>query len=205
MTNPRTASFPSSTRRGFLLFAATGTAALAAGCLPRPAPVTYDLSPAAVQAAARRTSRTVLIAEPEAIQTYDTDRIVAREPGGVLSYLPSAQWSDRLPRLVQTRMVQAFQDAGISNIGRTTDPLNPDRVLSSDIRAFEVDVSAGRLAVVSISVRLVDDWDRRIVASSAFTASVPVPGTGAAEAVPALNAALAQVLDQVIAWTVRNT
>lgn len=199
-----TKGFSITTRRGFLVLSAAGTASLLTGCITGRPPVTYDLTGTASQPAARRISRTVLISEPEAIQTYDTDRIVAREAGGVLSYLPAAQWSDRLPRLIQTRMVQAFQDAGVSNIGRTTDPLNPDRVLASDIRAFEVDIPAGRMAVVSLNVRLVDDWDRRIVSSSAFTASVPIAGTSAADAVPALDAALGQVIEQVISWTVRH-
>lgn len=193
---------PSATRRSFLVLSAVGTASLLAGCLGGRPPITYDLSATAAQPAARRVSRTILISEPEAIQTYDTDRIVAREAGGVLSYLPSAQWSDRLPKLVQTRMVQAFQDAGVSNVGRTTDPLNPDRVLASDIRAFEIDIASGRLAVVSLNVRIVDDWNRRIVASTAFTATVPVVGTDAASSVPALNSALGQVIEQIVSWTV---
>ncbi len=195
---------PTLTRRSLLVVSAAGALGALAGCMGGRAPITYDLSATATQAAARRPSRTVLISEPETIQTYDTDRIIVREAGGVLSYLPDAQWSDRLPRLVQTRLVQAFQDAGVTNIGRTSDPLNPDRVLASDIRAFELDVAAGRQAVVRVNVRLVDDWDRRIVASSAFSASVPVTGTGAAGTVPALDAALAQVINEVIAWTVRN-
>lgn len=191
-------------RRGFLVASAAGAASVLAACTTGLPAITYDLSAGVTTPASRRISRTVLISMPDAIQTYDTDRIVAREAGGVLSYLPSAQWSDRLPSLIQTRMVQAFQDAGVSNVGRTTDPLNPDRVLASDIRAFELDVGAGNIAVVSLNVRLVDDWNRRIAASSAFSASVPVSGTSANHAVPALNAALGQVIAQVIDWTVRN-
>lgn len=203
MTLKTPANRPVLARRTMLAMAATGTAGLLAACVGGgSALVTYDLVAGAAEPVARRSSRTVLISVPEAIQTYDTDRIVAREAGGVLSYLPTAQWSDSLPRLIQTRMLQAFQDAGIANVGRTTDPLNPDRVLASDIRAFELDLSAGRQAVVSLNVRLVDDWNRRIVASSAFAATMPVAGTSAPQAVPALNAALNQVIEEIVRWTV---
>lgn len=204
MTSKTPATGPVLARRTFLAMTATGTAGLLAACTGATPLVTYDLVAAATQPVARRSNRTVLISVPEAIQTYDTDRIVAREAGGVLSYLPTAQWSDSLPRLIQTRLLQAFQDAGVANVGRTTDPLNPDRVLASDIRAFELDLSAGRQAVVSLNVRLVDDWNRRIVASSAFAATVPAPGTTAPEAVPALNAALNQVIEEIVRWTVQR-
>lgn len=204
MTTKTPATGPATARRAFLVMAAGGAASLLAACAGGSALVTYDLVAGAAEPLARRSSRTVLISVPEAIQTYDTDRIVAREAGGVLSYLPTAQWSDSLPRLVQTRMLQAFQNAGVSNVGRTTDPLNPDRVLASDIRAFELDLSSGRQAVVSLNVRLVDDWNRRIVASSAFAATVPVTGTSAPQAVPALNAALNQVIDEIVRWTVSH-
>lgn len=204
MTTKTPATGPRLARRAFLTMTATGTAGLLAACTGGSALVTYDLVAGATAPLARRSNRTVLISVPEAIQTYDTDRIVAREAGGVLSYLPTAQWSDSLPQLIQTRLLQAFQNAGVSNVGRTTDPLNPDRVLASDIRAFELDLTAGQQAVVSLNVRLVDDWNRRIVASSAFAATVPVTGTSAAQAVPALNAALNEVIDEIVRWTVSH-
>jgi cholesterol transport system auxiliary component len=195
---------PALGRRSFLALSAASSALLLAGCVTATPPVTYDLTAAAAGPVGNRLSRTILIAVPQAIQTYDTDRIVAREPGGILSYLPAAQWSDNLPRLVQTRMLEAFQRAGVSNVGRTTDPLNADRVLASDIRAFELDVAAGRMAVVSLNVRLVDDRNRRIVSSSAFSASLPVMGSSPTDAIPVLNAALNDVVSQIIAWTVRH-
>lgn len=188
-------------RRGFLLLTAGGAASLLAACVTGRPPVTYDLMSGVTERTGRNLRRTVLVSEPDAIQTYDTDRIVVREAGGVLSYLPASQWSDRLPSLLQTRIVQAFQDAGVSNVGRTSDPLNTDLVLASDIRAFEVDMPSGRQAVVSLSVRLLDDWDRRIVASNSFSATVPMPSADPANAVPALNAALGNVLAQLITWT----
>ncbi|WP_127142753.1 ABC-type transport auxiliary lipoprotein family protein [Pelagibacterium montanilacus] len=191
------------TRRRLLTLAAGSGVALLAGCaLPGMTPVTYDLAATPTSGSGRRLGRTVLITEPEAIQTYDTQRIVVREPGGVLSYLGQSQWSDVLPRLVQTRLLQSFQDRGITNVGRVSDRIEPDLLLTTDIRAFEIDAStAPATAAVSITVRLVDDWNRRVLATETFSANVALAEITPALAIPALNAALAEVTDGIIGWT----
>ncbi|GGA35974.1 ABC-type transport auxiliary lipoprotein family protein [Pelagibacterium lentulum] len=190
-------------RRTVLGFSAAGLAASLAGCLGAPTPlVTYDLI-ASAQAAStsRRLNRAVLVVEPDAIETYDTNRIVVREPGSILSYLPDAQWSDRLPRLIQTRMVQSFQDAGVTNIGRPSDQIDANLALAADIRAFEVNAGQERLATVTLAVRLVDDWNRRILAAQSFSASVPLGNLNAPTVVAGLNQALDTVIAQIVAWT----
>lgn len=202
MSNQVRTARPQLARRAFLTLGAASLATTLAGCFTGRPPITYDLAALAPSASGRRTGRTVLITEPESIQIYDTDRIVVREAGSVLSYLPQAQWSDRLPRLVETRLVQSFQDAGVTNIGRRTDPLDPDLLLNTDIRAFEIDVGVERVASVSITARLVDDWDRRVVATQTFATRVPVAALDAPNAVPALNQALATVIGELIGWTI---
>ena len=87
MTTKTPATGPRLARRAFLTMTATGTAGLLAACTGGSALVTYDLVAGATAPLARRSNRTVLISVPEAIQTYDTDRIVAREAGGVGSWV----------------------------------------------------------------------------------------------------------------------
>src|SRR5690606_24412916 len=146
-------------RRAFLSLSAATAAVTLAGCsfTGRP-PFTYDLMAVeAGEALRRRTNRTVLITEPTAIGVYDSQRIVVREPGGVLSYLPEAQLSDRLPLLLRTRLVQSFEERGVNNIARSGDRVNIEIALATDVRAFELDTRLGPVAVVTLSARLVDE------------------------------------------------
>ncbi len=195
-------------RRAFLSLTATGLATSLTGCslLGSSAPVTYDLVPGSPGPVARRSSRIVVVREPQAIATYDSQRIVVRQPGGILSYLEDSQWSDRLPLLIQTRTLQAFRDAGITNVGKPTDPVALDVILSTDIRSFELDTSTGTaIAKVALAIQLVDDRSRRVMASQEFTADVPSSSLDQVTVVAALNAALDAVLRQIVTWTAART
>ncbi|WP_421950641.1 ABC-type transport auxiliary lipoprotein family protein [Pelagibacterium sp.] len=191
-------------RRAFLSMSAIGLTSALSGCLGlgAVAPVTYDLTPGAPAPVAARSNRTIVVREPSTISTYDTQRIVVRQPGGVLSYLSDSQWSDTLPMLVQTRMLQSFRDAGVTNIGRPTDPIALDVILSTDIRAFELDTTAGgAMARVALAVQLVSDRSRTVVASQTFSADVPSSSLDQVNVVAALNSALDAILRQIVQWT----
>ncbi|MCS6758185.1 MAG: ABC-type transport auxiliary lipoprotein family protein [Candidatus Devosia euplotis] len=136
-------------------------------------PVTFDLTSAAKIPMRRRSSRVAAITLPVTVQTYDTQRVVVCDAGNVLSYLPDAQLSDTLLRLVQTRLLQTFQASSFPNIGRSDDQLSVDVTLATELQAFEIDASAGNLATVTINAKLVDEWRSMIFASKNFTATQP--------------------------------
>jgi len=191
-------------RRAFLSLSAATAATTLAACSfgGGSAPFTYDLlavDPG--EALRRRTSRTILVTEPTAISTYDSQRIVVREPGGVLSYLPEAQLSDRLPVLLRTRLVQSFEDRGVTGIARSGDRVDIEIALATDIRAFELDTTQGPLAVVTLSARLVDEVARRVIATRAFTARAQAADLENANVIAALDIAMRDVINQILVWT----
>ncbi|WP_417581066.1 ABC-type transport auxiliary lipoprotein family protein [Pelagibacterium sp.] len=191
-------------RRAFLSLSAAGLTSTLGGCigLGASAPVTYDLTPGAPSPVTQRSNRTIVVREPATISTYDTQRIVVRQPGGVLSYLSDSQWSDTLPMLVQTRMLQAFRDAGVTNIGKPTDPIALDVILSTDIRAFELDTTSGdAIARVALAIQLVSDRSRTVIASQTFSADVPSASLDQTNVVGALNSAVDALLRQIVDWT----
>lgn len=165
------------------------------------APVaTYDLSaPDSFSGRAAARKGVLAIEEPTAIQTVDSNRMVARE-GGAVSYVPAAQWTDRLPSLVQTRMVQAFENAGrIGSVGRSQDRLAADYQLITDIRAFEIDVGSGNQARVEIAAKIVDRTGR-VRSGRVFEASAPAGAVNGPSASAALDRALSQVLVDMVGW-----
>ena len=62
---------------------------------------TYDLLPANGSQTGRRTSRTMLVARPEASAAIATDRIMIMPGAASITYLPDARWSDELPLVLQ--------------------------------------------------------------------------------------------------------
>lgn len=181
----------------------SGCAALPGG---GPAPLdTYDLSVANVDSVTSRRSRTqILVAEPAALKALDGENIVIRPSTASVEFLKGAQWSDRLPRVVQARLVEAFQNTGrLGGVGKPGEGLAIDYQIVTEIRAFEVRVDGASRAEVALYVKLLNDRNGVVRASREFTASAPLAGsggTGNAAYVAALDRAFMQVQREVVGW-----
>jgi len=140
----------------------------------------------------------LVVLEPTAILPADSERIVVRTGAESVAYLTGAQWTDRLPVLVQTRLIDSFENARLLRaVGRLG--MLADYNLRTDIRRFEMDVTKGE-AVVEISAQLTGS-SGRILAGKLFSAAVPADKDDAATITRALDAALAKVLREIVAWT----
>lgn len=166
-------------------------------------PDTYELSSPATHAVTRSATRSqLLIAEPTAIKTLDSDRIVVKPTPYTVQYLGSSQWSDRLPRMVQLRMVQAFENTGrVAAVGVPGQGLAIDYQIVMEIRKFEISAAGPARAVIEISVKALNDRNGVVRATKVFTASAPVSGAGNADYVAALNSAFDQETREIVAWT----
>jgi cholesterol transport system auxiliary component len=181
-----------------LLFAA-GCAASAlalAACSSAP-PTTFDLTPVLASGAAHLRGPLAL-SEPVASLDLDTQRILVRTGPDTVANLAGAQWSDRLPALVQSRILQSFQNARQTRfVGRSGASFSADNELQLDIRAFELDVTKGQ-AKIDIAAKIVNTRSGRVLAAQIFTAQAPAGGTGGADAAAALNVALDNVIRQIM-------
>jgi cholesterol transport system auxiliary component len=172
-------------------------ALVAASCGGAP-PETFDLSAAAVPGAHRLRGQ-IAIREPVAALDLDGQRILVRTGPETVAYLSGAQWSDRLPTLIQTRLVQTFQNAHLLQVGRAGGGVAADYSLELDIRAFELDAKAVQ-ADVDIAAKIVSITGGRVVAARIFKMQVPAGGTSGAQATAALNTALSAVMTQIVAF-----
>jgi cholesterol transport system auxiliary component len=159
-------------------------------------PQAYGLQPATSRALSAR--GTLAIPQPDAAPPLDSDLIVVRESGDRLSSLPGGQWAARLTRLVQNRMVQSFENAGLAGSVRT-DGSPADNRLLLDIRRFDIDAPIHE-ARVEISARLIAESSGRTVAAKIFSASQPVAEIAGAEPALALDRAFGQVSRQIVVW-----
>jgi cholesterol transport system auxiliary component len=187
-------------RTGALAALAMAVATLVSAC-STPAPSTFDLSAPSNVKPARGGGAQLVVASPSALQVIDSDRIMIRGRNGEVSYLPGAQWADRIPSLVQTRLLQTFENAKrIGSVGRPDDKIVADATLVTEIRSFEIDTSAGATAVVEISAKLVVESTGRIRAAQLFSARSPASGVNGQQASAALDQALQTVLREIVAW-----
>jgi cholesterol transport system auxiliary component len=182
-----------------LLMALAGCAGGIGGSTP---PDTYGLSPAPEVSGERASNRQILISEPNALKALDNERIVIRPSPSSIQYLADSQWSDRLPKIVQDKLVQAFENSGrVGGVGRPGDGLAIDFNIITSIRAFEIKADTGEQAVVEISAKVLNDRNGVVAATRIFRASSPVSGSGNAAYVRALDRAFETVVSDLVTWT----
>ena len=166
---------------------------------------TYDLAvPGVEKSGKRNTNIQILIAEPQALKILDSESIVVRNGQSSVAYLDGAQWSDRLPKMVQARLVQAFENSNrFGGVGRPGEGLAIDYQVITDIRSFEIDSTGTSKAVVVISAKLLNDKNGVVGTSKLFTATIPAT-SGSGSFVNALDAAFDKVASEIVAWSAAN-
>jgi cholesterol transport system auxiliary component len=169
-----------------------------AACVSGPPNNIFDLSAPALSEPPRGHMQ-VLVPEPTTVRALDTDRIAARPTPAEYAYVPGAVWSDRLPKLIQARLVQTLQNSGrVRAVGVPGQGLMIDYQVVLDIRAFEFTSQEG--AVVDFAVRLMDDRNGRVIRSQVFRKVVAPPSTESGAIVYALDQAMQQAFTEIVAW-----
>lgn len=175
-------------------------AVVLAGCsvLGSSALDTYDLSAPTVASRGKGRMLQVLVPEPVVDRAYDTERLLVRSSPTEIAYFSGIQWSDRLPRLVQSRLVQTLERSGrFRAAGRPGQGLAVDRQLVVDIRAFDYRPSEGKV-VVALGVKTMDDRSGRVLSTVEHAAEEPA-GSDAKSVTAAFDAALGRVLTAIVA------
>ncbi|MCW5697711.1 MAG: membrane integrity-associated transporter subunit PqiC [Bauldia sp.] len=179
-------------------------AGLLAGCalFSGSAPPTFNLSaPSDVSSVRGSTQAQILVPESTALEPLNSERILV-VTGNLLSYYPDAQWVDRLPRVIQARIIETLERTGRARAaGRPGQGLSIDYQLLTDIRAFEFRTDGGLTAVVEIYAQIMDDRNGRVITTETFRATTPVAEDSASAIAASLDAALRQVLLAIANWT----
>jgi cholesterol transport system auxiliary component len=196
MDDTATARQASIARRRRFGLAALALALPLAACGAAPLD-TYDLS-AAKPAPARPLAARVRVAEPLAGLDLDSDRILVRPGSQQVAALAGAKWPDRLPLVVQARLTQSFENAGLAGqVGRNP-AAGADYELDLDIRKFDLDVARSRVEI-DVAVKLVSAAGG-VAAAEIFTADAPVASTNPAAVAAAMDGVLSSVMKRIVAF-----
>lgn len=193
-----------SIRRPFLLVLPL-VAALVSGCGGKANNDTFDLSltPSGEGAFAR--NRQILVPEPTALKLLNSEQVVVRVSPSEIQYLANSRWGDRLPALVQSKLVEAFENSGrLGGVGKPGQGLAIDYQVVTDIRAFEVNSGSPRMANVEISAKLLNDRNGTVRAQSVFRATAPVSGAQNRDFIEALDRAFAKVGAEIVDWALKS-
>lgn len=183
--------------------------ALLGGCIGSSVapPATFDLAaPKVMTLTAPRPAKFQLVVnEPSAVRSLENDRILVRS-GSRVAYFKGAAWTDRLPRLMQARIVESFQNAGLVNaVGSRADRLDSDMELSTQVQAFQVEVNQGQAeAHANLYVKVINGDTGRMVASRGFDARVSTSAKDVDQMVVSLNQAFDNVLREVVPWVAKR-
>jgi cholesterol transport system auxiliary component len=141
---------------------------------------------------------------PTAAANVNTSRIAIAQSPTSSDYYAKTAWTDRAPLMVQTRIVDSFENSHkIVAVARESIGLRPNYVLQSDLRNFEAMYFYGGtpIAHVRIVAKLVRMPDRQIIGVSTFERCVRARADKVPKVVEAFDQALGSVMKRLVAWT----
>lgn len=148
----------------------------------------------------------LIVETPLASAALDSARIVVMPQPGVIEVFPGARWSDPAPVVLRRLVVEGFESSGrIVGVGGATTGMRADYALAIDLQAFQLDVTAtGAEADIALRARMLDYARNRVISSRAFSARVPAASSDAPAAFAAIQAALNEVVPEVVGWTLEQ-
>lgn len=192
-------------RRTLLLALATGLAACSGPLGGGSPPQLYTLSPVKeFPPNLPKSNAQLLIEAPAAPGGLDSERIALMKSAISVDYFAGAAWTDRAPLLVQSLLVESFENTGkIAAIDRESLALRADYVLEPDLRDFTAIYGGSDVPTVRVRIglKLVRLPEKQIVAQRTVSADAPAQQNSVPAVVEAFNTALHQVIGDAAAWT----
>jgi len=147
----------------------------------------------------------LVVEEPLASGGVDTNRIVIQPSPVEIKFYADARWSERAPRLVQTLLVESFENSKkIVAVGRQTVGLRSDYNLKSELREFQAEVFDGSKTPtvrVRLTAMLVKQPRQEIVASQSFEFTEKARSGAIGDVVLAFDEALGKAMRRAVEWT----
>jgi phospholipid/cholesterol/gamma-HCH transport system substrate-binding protein len=165
--------------------------------------ITYDLrTPQNLGPAGKTLSASLAIPEPTAVAMLQTQRMLFSPVGdnpGFAEFL----WADSIPKLVQARLIDSFENYDIAHAPlRTSDLGQADFQLLIDIRRFRIATDGDPRVEIGLTARIVDK-NGKLVASRLIEASEKLDKVEPGAAIAAFDAAFARIAKELIGWTVQ--
>lgn len=165
--------------------------------------VTYDLrTPQNLGPAGKTLAASLAIPEPTAVAMLQTQRMLFA-PAGDRPGFADFLWADSIPKLVQARLIDSFENYDIAHAPlRTLDLGQAEYQLLIDVRSFRIATEGEPRAEIALSARIVDK-SGKVIASRLIETSEKLEKLEPAASVAAFDTAFARVVKELIGWTVQ--
>ena len=147
------------------------------------------------------------VRRPQANQMLDGFGLLVRQDGHRLMSYPHVAWADTTVDLLQAELIKGLLDSrritgGVARPGE----IRANGTLMSNIRHFELvdDGPGGRHIRLEVSAMLTRNRDARQIASENFLVTRPVATTDVATMLHAYEAAIAELVQRMIGWTLHE-
>ena len=151
----------------------------------------------------------LMIEEPTAVGGLDANRVAVQPTQNEVRYFADVRWVERAPRMVQGLLVESFERSGtVAAADRYTVGTRADYILKAELRDFQAELFDGAkipTVHVRLPVKLVRGSRQDIQWTRDFEARVVARASRAPDVVAAFDQALAQVMAEIVATTVRET
>jgi phospholipid/cholesterol/gamma-HCH transport system substrate-binding protein len=163
--------------------------------------VSYDLiAPKDFVAPKKLIKGVITIPEPTAVVMLQTQRMLF-SPNGEHPAFAEMQWSDSIPKMLQAKLIQGFENYDIEHAPlRSMDGLEADDQLLIDVRTFQIKSDPDLTAEIGFSARILAK-DGRVVASRVFVESQKFDKLDPASAAAAFDDGFRRIATELITWT----
>jgi phospholipid/cholesterol/gamma-HCH transport system substrate-binding protein len=138
---------------------------------------------------------------PTAILQLDTQRFLLA-PNKDLPEFSNAQWADSIPKMLQVKLIQSFENYDVAHAPLRSDNPGGNFQLLVDVRSFQINTDDELAAEIGFSARILNK-DGQVVASRLFQQRRKLDKPDPASAVAAFNDAFANAATDLITWTAR--
>ena len=182
-----------------------GLEKLTGGGAAKQPPATYDLAAATTFPAFEKSiPGPLVVPDPSATIVFDTQKILIRAANGTITNVEGGQWADNLPKLMQAKVLQSFENAKqLREVSRPYEQLSAEYRLELGIRNFQITLEPSPTAIVEFTARIITEKGA-VADARMFKVAVPAKSTNAADAVAALNDAFAKAATDLVVWTVQT-
>ena len=108
-------------------------------------------------------------------------------------------------------MVESYENSGkVAAVGRSTVGLRADYVIAPDLREFqgivisETENTKTVRVEVRINIKIIDEYEDKIIASSSFQEAVLATSDKTPELVEAFDIALGKTMRDAVEWSIRK-
>lgn len=145
------------------------------------------------------------VVRPNSNSFLDSKHISVRPKANELQIYEGASWLDSLPDLIQSNLVESFENSGkIKSVSRQNSGVPAEVALLLDIRQFEAVYTINQKipkVVIQMHAKVVEYPSNRVISSKTFSNETIPASKEIPDVVQAFETGLTTINQEIVGWT----